>query len=85
MKVWDRHAKMDEMETLELGGHEFLCSAEQLPSGDFHAVVRYRASPSDDIRTLILDQQRLGSSAAALELAKDLARTWAREHGQLAQ
>lgn len=79
MKQWDRKAKMDEMETLEFQGWHFLCGGEQLPSGDFQATVRYKAPPSDDIRTLVLDPERFDSAQQALRHAKELAMKWARE------
>ena len=67
MKTFDRKAKMDELETLDHDGWEFLCSGEQLPSGAFQATVRYKAPPDGQIRTLVLAH------------AKELAMTWARE------
>ncbi|MDM0002789.1 hypothetical protein QTI24_29635 [Variovorax sp. J22P240] len=79
MKQWDRKAKMDEMETLEFEGWHFLCGGEQLPSGKFQATVRYKAPPSDDIRTLVLDTERFDSARQALGRAKELAMTWAKE------
>lgn len=81
MKMFDRKAKMDEMETLDCEGWQFLCSGEQLPSGLFHAVVRYRAPPSDQVRTLILDDEQHGTAGDALKRAKELAMKWARERG----
>jgi hypothetical protein len=82
MQIWDRHAKHDEMETLEQGGWQLLCSGEQLPTGDFHAVVRYRTAPGEEIRTLLLDHERHASAAAALARAKELALKWAQERGR---
>lgn len=80
MKFWDRHAKFDEMQTLEHEGWRFLCSGEQLPSGLFHAVVRYKVPPGSEIRTLVLDYEKFDTSAPALEHAKELAIKWAGEH-----
>lgn len=68
---------MDEMETVETQGWEFLCSAEQLPSGLFQAVVRRRMPPDGQIRTLVLGQEQHGAARAALEQAKTLALQWA--------
>ena len=68
---------MDEMETLNAEGQEFLCSAEQLPSGLFQAVVRHRVPPDGQIRTLVLGQEQHGTARAALEQAKTLALQWA--------
>lgn len=77
MKLWDRKAKMDETETFEYQGWQFVCSGEQLPSGAFHAVVRYEAPPSNQIRTLVLDSEQHQTAGLALERAKDLAARWA--------
>jgi hypothetical protein len=79
MKQWDRKAKMDEMETLEYEGWHFLCGGEQLPSGSFQATVRYKAPPSDDIRTLVLDPEKFDTARQALERSKELAMKWANE------
>ena len=68
---------MDEMETLETEGQELLCSAEQLPSGLFQAVVRRKMPPDGQIRTLVLGQEQQGTTRAALEQAKALALQWA--------
>ena len=81
MKMFDRKAKMDEMETLDYRGWEFLCSGEQLPSGLFHAALRYRAPPDGQIRTLLLDEEKHGSARQALERAKELVVKWAHEQG----
>ena len=70
---------MDEMETLDYQGWQFLCSGEQLPSGFFQATVRYKAPPSAQIRTLVLDAEKFESASQALERAKALAMTWANE------
>ena len=68
---------MDEMETLNAAGQEFLCSAEQLPSGLFQAVVRRRMPPDGQIRTLVLGQEQHSAARLALEQAKTLALQWA--------
>ena len=70
---------MDEMETLEYEGWNFLCSGEQLPSGSFQATVRYKAPPCDDIRTLALDSEKFDTAQQALAHAKELAMKWANE------
>lgn len=72
---------MDEMETLDYQGWQFLCSGEQLPSGQFHAAVRYKAPPDGQVRTLLLNSGRHGTARQALEQAKELAMTWAHERG----
>lgn len=77
MKTFDRKAKMDEMETLDCQGWQLLCSGEQLPSGQFHAVVRYKAPPDGQVRTLFLDPNRYSSAKDALERAKKVAARWA--------
>jgi hypothetical protein len=79
MKMFDRKARMDEMETLDYQGWQFLCSGEQLPSGLFQAVVRYKAPPSDQVRTLVLDPAKHEVAKQALEHAKELAMKWAQE------
>ena len=71
--------KMDAMETLEYLGWQFLCSGELLPSGTYQATVRYKAPPSDHIRTLVLDPEKFGSAQLALERAKELAMKWAND------
>lgn len=81
MKLWDRKAKMDEMETLDYQGWQFLCSGEQLPSGLFQATVRYKAPPDDQIRTLVLDPGKHETASLALQRAKELAMKWADERG----
>ena len=68
---------MDEMETVETQGQAFLCSAEQLPSGLYQAVVRRRMPPDGPIRTLTLGQEQHRTARAALEQAKALAQQWA--------
>ena len=70
---------MDEMEALDYRGLQFLCSGEQLPSGLYQAVVRHKAPPDDQIRTLVLDPRKQGTAGLALQRAKDLARKWANE------
>ena len=72
---------MDQMETLDYKGWQFLCSGEQLPSGLFHAAVRYRAPPDDQIRTLVLDSGNYERASQALEHAKEIAIKWANERG----
>ena len=81
MKTFHRKAKMDEMETLDHEGWQFLCSGEQLPSGGFQATVRYKAPPDGQIRTLVLDAVEHASPGEALEHAKQLAMKWARKRG----
>lgn len=71
---------MDEMETLKHDGWDFLCSGEQLPSGEFQAVVRHKTRPSEQIRTLVLDTQLHATAKLALKRAKELALSWAHEH-----
>lgn len=68
---------MDEMDTLNWMGWEFLCSGEQLPAGQYHAAVRYKAPPSGQLRTLILDPEKFGSARQAVGRAKELAKQWA--------
>lgn len=68
---------MDEMETIEVQGWEFLCSGEQLPSGLFQAVVRRRVPPEGQIRTLVLGRESHGFAREALEHARALALQWA--------
>jgi hypothetical protein len=79
--MFERKEKMDEMEPPRLSGWQFLCSGEQLSSGLFHAVVRYKAPPSDQVRTLVLDPATHESAKQALEHAKELAVKWAQERG----
>ena len=68
---------MDEMETVQVEGWEFLCSGEQLPSCLFQAVVRRRVPPEGQIRTLVFGRESHGSVREALEHAKVLALQWA--------
>lgn len=68
---------MDEMETLDFHEWQLLCSGEQLPSGQFHAVVRYKAPLDGQVRTLFLDPNRYSSARDALERAKEVAARWA--------
>jgi hypothetical protein len=70
---------MDEMETLDHWGWHFLCSGEQLPGGQFHAAVRYKAPPDGQLRTLLLDQEKHDTAQLALKKAKQLAMNWAEE------
>lgn len=81
MMMFDRKAKMDQMETVNYQDWEFLCSGEQLPSGLFQATVRYKAPPDGQIRTLVLDAQQHATAGEALAHAKELALNWARERG----
>ena len=64
---------MDALETLDYKGWQFLCSGEQLPSGLFHAAVRYHAPPDDQIRTLVIDSENYERASQALEHAKEIA------------
>ena len=57
MKLCDQQALMDEMEIFIHHTGHFLCSAEQLPTGISHAVVRYRHPPGDGIQTQMVDQE----------------------------
>lgn len=77
MKLWDRKAKMDEIETLDYRGWQFLCGGEQLPSGAFQATVRYKAPPSEQLRTLMLDSENFDTAGRAQARAKELAVKWA--------
>jgi len=81
MKLFDRKAKMDEMETFSYLEWEFLCGGEQLPAGGFQATVRYKAPPDGQIRTLVLDAVRHATAGEALAHAKELALNWAHERG----
>lgn len=81
MKMFDRKAKMDEMETFDYQGWQFVCSGEQLPSGQFHATLRYKAPPDGHIRTLALDAQKHDTARQALERAKQLAMKWVQQRG----
>ena len=80
MKIFDRKEKMDQMETFDFKGWHFLCSGEQLPSGLFHAAVRYRAPPDNQIRTLVLDAGKYEQASQALAYAKEIAMQWAHKH-----
>lgn len=70
---------MDEMETLDHRGWQFLCSGERLPDDQFHAAVRYKAPPDGRLRPLLLDQEKHGTARLALKKAKQLAVNWAEE------
>lgn len=70
---------MDTMDVFEHRGWRFLCSAEQLPDGAFHAVVRYRAPPSDEVRTLAFDNVGYPTAAEALLAARAMAVRWSEE------
>ena len=67
----------DTMDEFRHEGWVFLCSAEQLPDGSFHASVRYRMPPTNEIRTLQYDQQRFSSAVEAVLRARELAVLWA--------
>lgn len=54
----------------------FVCSAEQLPNGLYHPVVRYRCPPSNVLRTLAIENGRYGSASEALLAAKERAVAW---------
>ena len=71
---------MDEMEHLIQDGWDFLCSGEQLPSGEFQAVVRCKMPPDDLVRTLVLGPGHYTTGQQALTRAKELAEEWARTH-----
>ena len=60
-----------------LPGWQLLCSGEQLPSGQFHAVLRYKAPPDGQVRMLFLDPNRYSSTKDALERAKEVGARWA--------
>ena len=68
---------MDELETLDHDGWEFLCSGELLPSGAFQAAVRYKTPPDGQIRTLMLDAEPYATVGEALAHVKELAMKWA--------
>lgn len=78
MKSSDSKAAV-KTETFDYRGWQFLCSGEQLPSGLFHATVRYQAPPSDQVRTLALDSEKFETAGSALQRAKELAREWVDE------
>lgn len=69
-------ALLDPMEEFHHRGWTFVCSAEQLPDGLYHPVVRYRCPPSDVLRTLAIDSERYGHPHEALLAAKDRAVAW---------
>jgi hypothetical protein len=66
----------DAMDEFRHEGWVFLCSAEQLPDGSFHATVRYRVPPTNEIRTLQFDQQRFSAASEAVFRARELAVQW---------
>jgi|EndMetStandDraft_7_1072992.scaffolds.fasta_scaffold766320_1 hypothetical protein len=70
---------MDQMETFEHRGWTFLCSAELLPSGLYHAVVRYRCPPSNEMRTLDILDGRYSSATEALLAGQARAVGWVDE------
>ena len=63
-------------EAFDYQGWQFLCSGEQLPSGLFHATVRYQAPPSDQVRMLTLDSEEFETASLALRRAKEFAKEW---------
>ena len=67
---------MDLMEDFRHQGWTFVCSAEQLPNGLYHPVVRYRCPPSNALRTLALKKDRYGNAPEALLAAKERAVAW---------
>ena len=71
----------DAMDEFRHAGWVFLCSAEQWPDGSFHASVRYRMPPTDEIRTLQYDPQRFAAAAEAVRRARELAVLWAANRG----
>ena len=73
---------LDEIEIFSHAGRQFLCSGEQLPSKDYQAVVRHRATSSRPIRTLVLGSERHTSSWRALVHAKELAVEWTLKHSR---
>ena len=68
------------MEVFRHQGQSFLCSGEQLPSGSFQAVVRYKMPPDDLVRTLVLGAGHYMNGRQALARAKELAEEWVRTH-----
>lgn len=72
---------MDQIEAFDFMGWQFLCSGEQIPSGFFHAAVRYRMPKDGRIRTLLLDPEKFDSATAALARAREVASQWALEKG----
>jgi hypothetical protein len=71
--------KMEKLETFDYEGWHFLCAGEQLPSGAFQATVRYKAPPSDQLRTLRVDAEKFDTASQALAYAKELAKKWAQD------
>ena len=70
---------MDLMEEFRHESWTFLCSAEQLPNGLYHPVVRYRCPPSNLLRTLAMEKDRYGDAPEALQAARDRAVAWLNE------
>jgi hypothetical protein len=70
---------MDLMEEFRHESWTFVCSAEQLPDGLYHPVVRYRCPPSNVLRTLAMEKNRYGDAPEALLAAKELAVAWLNE------
>ncbi len=70
---------MDLMEEFRHESWTFLCSAEQLPDGLYHPVVRYRCPPSNLLRTLAMEKERYGDATEALQAARDRAVAWLNE------
>ena len=69
-------APLDSMAEFHHCGWTFVCSAEQLPDGLYHPVVRYRCPPSNVLRTLAIEKDRYGSASEALLAAKERAVAW---------
>jgi len=70
----------DAMDEFRHEGWVFLCSAERLPEGSFHASLRCRMPPTDEIRTLQFDPQRFPTAGEAVLRARELAVQWAERH-----
>jgi hypothetical protein len=70
---------MDLMEEFRHENWTFVCSAEQLPNGLYHPVVRYRCPPSNVLRTLALEKDSYGDAPEALLAAKGRAVAWLNE------
>lgn len=80
LRLWSTLAGPDAVDGFEHHGWHFLCSGEQRPGGGFHAVVRCRLPPADQIRTLRLGRNRFDTASAALAEAKAMALRWADDH-----
>ena len=68
---------MDELAMFECNGLSFLCDSEQLASGIFKPRVRFKAPPSEQMRTLHTEAGPHTTALAALQHAERLAREWA--------